>query len=35
MSAYEIIVIIFLTMNFVMAQIKMMIYISDKFPKRK
>ena len=30
-SAYEIIVIIFLAVTFVMTMIKLMIYIADKF----
>jgi len=35
-SAYEIIVAIFLAMTFVMTMIKLMIYIADKFSgKRK
>ena len=34
-SVYEIIVIIFLAMTFVVALIKLMIYITDIFSKRK
>jgi len=36
MSVYEIIVVLFLSMNFVVGLVKLMMYISDKFPvKRK
>ena len=36
MSAYELVVIIFLAMTFVLALIRLMIYIADKFSgKRK
>ena len=35
MSVYEIIVIVFVAMTFVIALVKLMIYIADKFSQRK
>ena len=35
MSTYEIIVIIFLAMTFIVALVKLMIYLVDKFSQRK
>jgi len=35
MSVYEVVTIVFLAMMFVVALVKLMIYISDKFSKRK